>query len=156
MEGASASGASGGGEPGNRGGDEAEARYREALAGRGLADVRPLYRELLKELKVRDPDGYREAVRRYEEEVGPAAGEADDPVRPWIRYGRWLADRLIEGRAVAVDPSGRSEDLAEGAPPPEGALLLHLPESTRRRALELAVPAEPSEYQEAARELLCG
>lgn len=137
------------------GGDEGEARYREALTGRGLTDVRPLYRELLKELKVQDPDGYREAVRRYQEEVGPAAEEAEDPLRPWLGYGRWLADRLIEGRAVAVDRSGRSKELAEGAPPPEGALLLHLPESTRRRALELAVPAEPTEYQEAARELLC-
>lgn len=141
---------------GGRGGDEAEARFRAALADRGLEDVRPLYRELLKELKVQDPDGYREAVRRYEEEVEPAAGASDDPVRPWIGYGRWLADRLIDGRAVAVDRTGRSDELAEGAPPPEGALLLHLPESTRRRALELAVPAEPTEYQEAARELLCG
>lgn len=131
-------------------------RYEAALAEHGLTDVRPLYRELLKELKVQDPDGYREAVRRYEEEVGPAAGEADDPVRPWIEYGRWLADALIDGRAVAVDRTGRARDLAEGAPPPEGALLLHLPESTRRRALELAVPAEPTDYQEAARELLCG
>lgn len=137
-------------------GDEAEARYREALAGRGLADVRPLYRELLKELKVRDPDGYREAVRRYEEEVGPRAAGADDPLRTWIAYGRWLADRLIDGRAVAVDPSGRARDLPDGGPPPEEALLLHLPDSTRRRALTLAAPAEPSEHQEAARELLCG
>ena len=130
--------------------------YEAALAEHGLADVRPLYRELLKELKVRDPDGYREAVRRYEEEVGPAAEAADDPVRPWLDYGRWLADTLIEGRAVAVDRTGRSRELAEGASPPEGALLLHLPESTRQRALELAVPAEPTDYQEAARELLCG
>ena len=134
--------------------EEAESRYREALAGRGLADVRPLYRELLRELKVQDPDGYREGVRRYEEEVQPAG--RDDPLGAWLAYGRWLADRLIEGRAVAVDPSGRARELDPGAPPPEGALLLHLPESTRRRALTLAEPEEPSEYQEAARELLCG
>lgn len=136
--------------------DEGEARLRAALDERELADVRPLYRELLKELKVQDPDGYREAVRRYEEEVGPEAAGEGDPLRAWVGYGRWLADRLIEGEAVAVDRSGRSREMAEGARPPEGALLLHLPESTRRRALELAVPAEPTEYQEAARELLCG
>lgn len=130
--------------------------YEAALAERELADVRPLYRELLKELKAQDPDAYREAVRRYEEEVQPAAEEADDPLRRWLGYGRWLADRLIEGRAVAVDRTGRSREFAEGTAPPEGALVLHLPESTRRRALELAVPAQPTEYQEAARELLCG
>lgn len=136
--------------------DESEARYEAALAERGLRDVRPLYRELLKDLKMQDPDEYREAVRRYEEEVQPAAEEGEAPLREWIGYGRWLADRILEGRAVAVDPSGRSRELAEGATPPEDALVLHLPESTRRRAMELAVPVEPTDYQEAARELLCG
>lgn len=129
--------------------------YAEALERRGLRDVRPLYRALLKRLKTEDPDAYAEAVGRFEDEVKPAVEASDDPLGEWLGYGRWLADRLAPGRAVAVGPSGRSAEAADGPPPPE-ALLLHLPESTRRRALELALPAEPTDHQEATRELLCG
>ena len=129
--------------------------YRTSLEELGLEDVRPLYRALLKRLKTEDPDAYADAVRRFEDEVKPAVEEGDDPLGEWLAYGRWLAGRLAPGRDVAVDPSGRSEELGDGTPP-EGSLLLHLPESTRRRAVELALPAEPTDHQEAARELLCG
>jgi hypothetical protein len=36
-----------------------------------------------------------------------------------------------------------------------GPLLLHLPEENGERAMPIAVPAEPSAAQEAARQLLC-
>lgn len=129
--------------------------YRAALERLEIQDVRPLYRALLKRLKTEDPDAYADAVRHFEDEVKPAVEASDDPLGEWLEYGRWLADRLAPGRDVAVDPTGRSEELGSG-PPPEGSLLLHLPESTRRRALELALPAEPTEFQREARELLCG
>lgn len=132
-----------------------DASYRAALEQLGLRDVRPLYRAMLKRLKTEDPDAYADAVRRFEEKVRPAVEASDDPLREWLGYGRWLAGRLAPGRDVAVDPGGRSEELGDGRPP-EDALLLHLPESTRRRAIELGLPAEPSEHQEATRELLCG
>lgn len=129
--------------------------YRAALERLEIQDVRPLYRALLKRLKTEDPDAYADAVRRFEDEVQPAVEASDDPLAEWIGYGRWLAEKLAPGRDVAVDPTGRSEELGDGSPP-EGALVLHLPESTRRRAMELALPAEPTEFQEEARELLCG
>lgn len=124
-----------------------------AFAERDLEDPRPLYRDLLLELRDEDPDAYEEAVRRYREEVEPAA-EGEDALVAWIDYGRRLAARLAPGRAVAVDRSGRSRDAGRG-PPPAACLLLHLPESTGRRAVTLAVPADPTEHQEQTRELLC-
>lgn len=159
--------------------DEAEAFYQTALEQRDLSDVRPLYRALLKRLQEEDPEAYGEAVRRYEEEVEPAVAGADDPVTEWLRYGAWLAGRLAPGRVAAVDGSGRAEEVElgaggdeptppatdpgdgeargpEGARVPAGALLLHLPESSREPAFPLALPAEPTEHQEATRELLCG
>ena len=130
-------------------------RYGAALERLGLQDVRPLYRALLRQLKAEDPEAYGDAVRRYEDDVQPAVETGDDPLGEWIGYGRWLAGRLAPGRDVAVDPTGRAEELGDGTPP-AGALLLHLPDSTRRRAMELALPAEPTDYQVEARELLCG
>lgn len=152
---------------------EDDRRYEAALDELGLEDVRPLYRDLLVRLKERDAGGYEEAVRRYREEVEPAVADATDPVRWWLRYGRWLADRLAPGTVVAVDGSGRSTELAleddgadavgAGSAAPEGsetavpagALLLHVPDEDREPALPLAVPAEPTVHQEATRELLC-
>ena len=127
----------------------------EALEARGLSDPRPPCREILKQLRDRDPDAYREAVQRYENELSPngeAQGEAG--VAAWLDYGLWLAARLDPGRAVAVGPDGRAED-ANGVPP-DGPLLLHLPQQRNRRALVIAVPLDPSPAQEATRELLAG
>lgn len=124
-----------------------------AFAERDLEDPRPLYRDLLLELRDEDPDAYEEAVRHYREEVEPAT-EGEDVLVAWVDYGRRLAARLAPGRTVAVDRSGRSRD-AERGRPPAACLLLHLPESTGRRAVALAVPSDPTEHQEQTRELLC-
>jgi len=145
--------------------EESGSRYRSALEAAGLRDVRPLYRALLKRIREEDADAYREAVRRYEEEVEPEVEESDDPLGVWLRYGAWLAGALVPGRIVAVDGSGRARDLDPGGggsvegvtgDVDGGPLLLHLPEPSRERALPLALPADPTGPQEATRELLCG
>lgn len=129
----------------------------EALEARGLSDPRPLCREILKQLRDSDAAAYREAVRRYEEELAPEeGGEGSGQARlaAWLDYGLWLARRLDPGRAVAVDDSGRAVE-ADG-PPSDAPLLLHLPDKRSRRALVVAAPREPSPAQEATRELLAG
>lgn len=135
--------------------EEADARYEAALAERGLADLRPPCRALLKRVRESDPEFYDEAVDRYERELVPRAAGGDDPVGEWFRYGRWLAARLAPGEATAVDASGRATPL-EGDDPPPDALVLHLPENQRERAIVLSAPDELSEHQEETRELLCG
>lgn len=133
----------------------AETRYREALGRHGLQDVQPLYRRLLHRLKSEDPDRYQRAVARYEEVVLPGLeAEEEDPLRLWVDYGIWLAERLREGRVVAVDATGLAETV-EG-PPPLGPLLLHLPEEMRARAAPLVLPSDPSPPQRETLELLCG
>jgi hypothetical protein len=128
----------------------------EALETRGLADPRPLYRDMLRTLRQADAASYEEAVRRYEQELAPASdSEGERALDAWIDYGRWLAGRLTPGRVVAVDRSGQAENLP-GDEAPSGALILYLPDKNNRRALALAVPSSPSPPQEAARELLVG
>lgn len=162
--------------------EAAEERYLEALERHGLEDLRPACRAMLRELKDGDERSYHQGVRRYEEELQPAVAGGDgegseaDPVVAWIRYGAWLADRLRPGRAMAVDSDGRAkplEDLeTEGSettgtadsddggddPPsfPTRHLVLHLPEEWSDGGRIIAVPAEPTEYQEATRELFEG
>lgn len=131
-----------------------EDRYRSALERHGVQDVQPLYRKLLVRLRSSDPEAYETAVARYEQSVVPGAErEKKDPVRLWVRYGIWLANRLQPGRVVAVDESGRSEPVV--GEPPLGPLLLHLPDEARAPAVPLAVPAHPSRPQSVTVELLC-
>lgn len=138
-------------DPGDDLKERAEARYLESLRSHALADVRPRYRTLLKRLRGADPDAYEEAVRRYEEDLLSETASAEgDPVAAWIAYGMWLANRLEPGTPVAVDATGRAEEVDDD--PPLGALLLHLPEDGR--ALVLAEPQEPTDHQSATRELL--
>lgn len=128
----------------------------EALEARGLADPRPLYRDLLRQLRQADAAAYEEAVRRYEEELAAADESLGEPtLAAWLDYGSWLAGRLCPGRRVAVDRQGRAREL-EGDEIPEDALLLHLPDTRNRRALALAAPRDPSEPQDATLELLVG
>lgn len=134
-------------------------RLEEALEARGLTDPRPLYRDLLRQLRQADATAYEQAVRRYEEELGPSADESEADggaaVGAWIGYGRWLADHLAPGRDVSVDREGRAAELGEDEVPP-GALVLHLPDRRNRRALPLALPRDPSAAQSATLELLVG
>lgn len=134
---------------------EAEARYEAALEDRGLEDLRPLHRDLLRRLRDEAPTSYEEAVRRYREDVAPAAPEAP-PLLAWLRYGAWMARQIAPGRLVSVDRTGRATDLdAQPEEVPAGALVLHLPEERSVRALPLAVPASPSAAQQETQDLLC-
>lgn len=130
-----------------------ERRYRAALERHGLRDVQPLYRELLLRLKAADPDLYRRAVTRYEEEVVPRLEGEEEPLAVWVGYGAWLAARLQAGRVVAIDESGRAETV--DGDPPLGPLLLHLPDERDVPATVLALPADPSPPQRTTVELLC-
>ncbi|HKK08355.1 MAG TPA: hypothetical protein VKA44_05665 [Gemmatimonadota bacterium] len=130
--------------------------FEETLEARGLADPRPLYRTMLRELKQADASVYEEAVRRYEEELAPAdESRGESALRAWLAYGSWLAGRLAPGGRVTVDRVGRARELA-GDEVPEGALLLHVPEKRNRRALALGIPRDPSPAQDATLELLVG
>lgn len=147
-----------GGAEGDAGGDATEAaleRLEEARRERGLADPRPVYRELLKRLASEDREAYREAVAHFEEELVPAvaAGEAA-PLSAWLRYGLRLAAVLSEGEARAVDEAGRAGPVEDPSDPPVGPLLLWLPSSPGDGALVLARPEELSEPQQATVELL--
>ncbi len=127
--------------------------YREGLEARGLEDVQPLYRQLLRRLRSQDPAVYEEAVSRYHEEIEPAAAASDDPVAAWIDYGIWLARRIAPGRTLCVDPGGRAEPA--DPPPPPGCMLIHLPEDTRSRGFLLAMPAAATPAQRETAALLC-
>jgi hypothetical protein len=138
--------------------DKAEASsgdaFDAALAKSGFADMRPVYRTLLRRLKESDPEGFREATGRYEATVTPAlAAAGSDPITVWTGYGVWLARRLGPGRFVHLDASG----LAAAADEPvavSGRVLLYLPEAEKEPAVSLARPAEPTAAQLAALKLL--
>lgn len=133
---------------------QAEERYREALEARGVRDVRPLYRKLLRQLRERDAGAYEAAVARYEAEVARPVAEGADPLPAWLGYGRWLAERLAPGAVVAVDGTGRSS-VVEGEAPLD-RLILHLPGKRRERAILLSAPREWTDPQRETAELLCG
>lgn len=133
---------------------EALERLERTRRERGLADPRPGYRRMLTRLSGEDREAYREAVRRFEEELVPAVIEGRaDPVAAWIRYGLRIASALADGEARAVDASGRARPVREPDDPPVGPLLLWLPDDGGS-ALVLAGPEEPSEAQRATVELL--
>lgn len=130
-----------------------EQRLEAALETSGARDPRDHYRELLRDLKEKDPDAYGSAVGYYEETLLPAVAAGDEePLKGWREFGRRIAELSAPGRTVALDASGRAR-----AYDPEGAagdLVLHLPEESRRRALLVALPQEPSDAQRAAYRLL--
>ena len=130
----------------------ADARLETALQDADQKDPRPYYRDVLKALKDRDPDGFREALRYFEDELTPAvAGEAD-PLDAWAEYGMMLARTLGAGRTVELDSTGRArpvEDVRNAS-----GLVLHVPDDTSAPAIVLRFPREPSPAQQASYELL--
>jgi len=134
--------------------DSTSEAYRAALSHHAICDVQPVYRQFLRRLKANNAGLYEEAVERYQADVVSGADVDSDPLLRWVRYGAWLAGQIAPGRLVAVDREGRARK--PDGPPPLGPLLLHLPEGTGERGVPIAVPADPSEAQEATRKLLCG
>jgi len=137
-----------------RAGEEQAARYtEEALKRVGLADCRPLCRKLLLRLKDRDPEAFREATRRYQDEMEPSIADGTaDPVATWLDYGAWLAGQLAEGSPLAIDASGRARPFDSSADCDK--LVLHVPADDRTPAILLAMPAAPSDPQRETAELL--
>ena len=133
--------------------EAADALTQKALVAGGWADMRPIYRTMLRNLKLRDPSAFEEASRRFASEIEPAisAGERE-PVDAWVDYGAWIATRLGGGRLVKLDETGLAEP-GEARPQP-GNVLLFLPESGDGAAIPILQPAQPSAAQEAALELL--
>jgi hypothetical protein len=128
--------------------------FETALAEAGFADMRPVYRALLRRLKESDPEAFREATGRYESTVAPALEQpGSDSIEVWVGYGAWLAQRLGPGRFVHLDDSGLATDAA-GPVARTGRVLLYLPEAVRDPAVSLARPAAPSTAQLAALKLL--
>lgn len=132
---------------------KANRRFEDALERTGARDPRDFYRDRLRELKSRDPDAYREAVRHYEEELIPsiASGEAD-PLEAWQEYGARIAEFTASGRAVEVDARGRSHPFEPPTAPDR--MVLHLPDDRKERALLVSLPPEPSRAQKATYDLL--
>lgn len=131
----------------------ADARFEHALKQTGARDPRNFFRDMLRDLKAEDAEGFRRALRYYEETLIPAvAGEGSDPVGEWLEYGRVLASLMTAGRTVQVDAGGRALDYAR--PVPADALVLHLPANAARPALVLGLPPKLSPHQRATYDLL--
>lgn len=132
---------------------EADRRLEDALEARGARDPREFYRERLRELKGRSPDGYQEAVSYYRDTLIPevAAGSVD-PLEAWTRYGRRLAEATTPGRTVAVDATGKAHPWSD--PPLLDHLILHLPDDAGERALLVGLPADLTEAQRATYDVL--
>jgi hypothetical protein len=128
-------------------------RLEEALRERGARDPRDYYRELMKELRERDPAAFGEANRYYDEVLLPRlADDSLDPLGEWLEYGTVLAGLMVAGEAVQIDPSGRS--LPYAGPVPPDAMVLHLPRSSRMPALAIGLPPTLSAPQRATYDLL--
>ena len=82
----------------------------------------------------------------------PDLAEGEDPVGAWIEYGRYLADLVSPGRAVAIDALGRADAWAPAGGGP--LLVLHLPDDRTGAAQALVAPLEPTPAQRAAHDLL--
>lgn len=132
---------------------EADRRLEEALEARGSRDPREFYRERLRELKERDPEGYAEAVGYYRDTLIPQVAEGSvDPIEAWTRYGRRLAEATAPGRTVVVDATGKAHPWSD--PPPADQLVLHLPEDRGRRAILVALPPDLTPAQRATYDVL--
>ncbi len=131
----------------------ADARLEQALAAAGADDPRPAWRERLKALRQADADAFARAVDYFDHTLVSAIAGGAEPLAQWVAYGRFLAELGGRGRAMAVDGSGRAHPY-DDAGPPTGALVLFLPEDTRRPALTLLAPAAPTAAQQATVDLL--
>ena len=131
----------------------ADARFEQALQQTGARDPRNFYRDQLKELKAASPDGFRRALRYFEETLIPTVADpASDPVAEWLEYGRMLAALAVPGRTVQIDAGGRAHDYAR--PVPLESMVLHLPENASRPALVLGIPPKLTPAQRASYDLL--
>lgn len=131
----------------------ADARFEQALKESGARDPRDFFRKRLVEMKASAPDAFRRARAYFEERLIPAvADESSDPIDEWTEYGRVLATLAERGRTVVIDTLGRASDYER--PVPREALVLHLPDSTSRPAIIVALPTKLTPAQKANHDLL--
>lgn len=124
----------------------ADARFEAALAATGARDPRDYYRSRMRELRESNPQGYADAVAYYQSTLVTSIAEQDaDPLEAWQTFGLRIAQLTAAGRAVAVDPTGRSRPFE--APGSADDLILHLPDARNQRALLVGLPPEPSAAQ---------
>ena len=133
--------------------EKADARFDEALAEAGARDPRDHYRDMLRELKGRDPDAYEDAVKHFQETLIPeiASGQRN-PLEAWREYGRKLAGRIAEGRTVEIDDTGLSHPHDPSTH--RDRLVVHLPDDTGEKAILVSLPAEVTSAQRATYDLL--
>lgn len=133
--------------------ETAETRFMSALEERGIPDPRERYRSWLRELKQTDTGAYRRAVEYYNDTLIPAVARAGSaPLDEWLEYGRLVLSMMMDGRSVAIDPSGLANPYERPVPP--DALVLHIPASTRQGIVAISIPPHPSPAQAATHDLL--
>ena len=130
----------------------ADRRLEAVLETTGARDPRAVCRERLRELKGIDAAAFEQAVDHYRDRLIPAIASGEEPFTAWVEYGRAIARLTFEGRTVAIDRTGLAR--AYSIPVDPDALVLHLPDGGRGRALLVARPREPSAAQAATRNLL--
>jgi hypothetical protein len=131
---------------------KADEILEQALADSGARDPREFYRDRLRDLKQKNPEGYQGAVRYYRDTLIPAVASGQEPpLDAWTEYGRRLAEALAPGRTVSIDDTGRAHPF-EGPMPDR--LVLHLPDGKGGRALLVGLPAELSPAQRASYDVL--
>ncbi len=133
--------------------ETADRRLAEVLERMSARDPREGYRGLLRQLRERGEEGYEEAVREYRSLVlEPIAEAGADPIGTWLEFGCRLAERLHPGKAVVLSADGRATPYEP--PPGPDALILHIPEDQRSRAVVVGAPRELTAAQGAAVDLL--
>ncbi|CAN5755442.1 hypothetical protein BH23GEM6_BH23GEM6_27230 [soil metagenome] len=133
--------------------EKADRHFADALASSGARDPRDFYRSRLRDLRAGDEAAFHKAVDYFETVLVPAVASDDsDPLGEWLDYGCYLAALMVPGAVVQIDPSGRSSPYTR--PVPSENLVLHLPTSTRDRALAVGLPPRLSAAQRATFTLL--
>ena len=133
---------------------EADRLLVEALGASGERDPRDYYRDQLKKLKESNPERYDAAIEYYRNNLIPlvASGE-EKPIVAWMKYGRFLAESLMSGQTVCIDPCGESHPYEPTTA--SGQLVLHIPESGKGgRAILVGLPSELSPAQRATYDVL--
>ena len=130
----------------------ADERLEATLQKTGARDPRGVCRERLRELKGVDAAAFEQALGHYRDRLIPSIAAGEEPLTAWVEYGRTIADLTFQGRTVAIDRTGLAREYATPADPE--ALVLHLPEGGRGRALLVAQPRDPSPAQQATHDLL--
>jgi len=128
--------------------------FDKALGRTGAKDPREFYRKRLREMRVDNPEAYREAVTYYEEALVPSIAEAagDDPLAAWQLFGCRMAELTVSGTPVEIDTTGQR--LPHMPPTPTDRMVLHIPEGSKGRALVVGLPPELSPAQLATYDLL--